>query len=195
MNGTHRRRRREIHQLNERCHRRQSVAMNGTHRRRRRELHQLVYKFGLACIVRNLGQFLEGGHLASARRGRRSACGCEGAHLQAQAQSGAIRRNQAQSGAIKDSQLMRASSPASSGAIRRNQAQSGAIKDSQLIRGSSPASSGAIRRNQAQSRTVSCNQGAHELLDDLVLRLLIAFVEEHRESFACQLLRALVCIC
>ena len=168
MNGTHRRRRREIHQLNERCHRRQSVAMNGTHRRRRRELHQLVYKFGLACIVRNLGQFLEGGHLASARRGRRSACGCEGAHLQAQAQSGAI---------------------------RRNQAQSGAIKDSQLIRGSSPASSGAIRRNQAQSRTVSCNQGAHELLDDLVLRLLIAFVEEHRESFACQLLRALVCIC
>ena len=121
---------------NERCHRRQSVAMNGTHRRRRREFHQLVHKFGLACIVRNLGQFLEGGHLASARRGRRSACGCEGAHLRAQAH--------------------------------------------------------AIRHNQAQSRTVSCNQGAHELLDDLVLRLLITFVEEHRESFACQLLSAFV---
>jgi hypothetical protein len=67
--------------------------MNETHRRRGRELHQLVDQLGLARIVRNLGQFLEGRHLASARRGRRSASGGEGAHLRAQAQSGAISRN------------------------------------------------------------------------------------------------------
>ena len=83
MNGTHRR-----------GNQRQSEAMNETHRRRGRELHQLVHQLGLARIVRNLGQFLEGRHLASARRGRRSASGGEGAHLRAQAQSGAINDSQ-----------------------------------------------------------------------------------------------------
>ena len=106
--------------------------MNGTHRRRRREFHQLVHKFGLACIVRNLGQFLEGGHLASARRGRRSACGCEGAHLRAQAQSGSIRSNQEQSRTVNMHLVRRH-------AIRRTQAHSGALKDSQLQSGSSRA--------------------------------------------------------